>query len=315
MNISQHINEWSKKILKEAIEDGYDPSKDEFRQSDELKGMDDYEAEQEYKKWMKDRENIMNELAPKSTNEGCCDEKEESSDAESVLEDGEGGDKKPEAPTEDPDTEKKEKKITDGDDQEQIDEGIWDNIKDTVKKAFGDFGNFLKDKWNDAKSGLQDAVNSPFAQKSVKMFSNAITGAGDDIDTKNTTLKVNFDGKDYDVQIATVTTINDGKYIMLCYDVNKPEANKKATLMDIGAGLKENGVKKMTVDIRGIVTFPSLKVAKESMSSVDESSNFTDQSSFRPITNVTMKDGFILFEVDKSRDEKNDEQNDKDIFK
>ena len=85
--------------------------------------------------------------------------------------------------------------------------------------------------------------------------------------------------------------------------------------MDIGAGLKENGVKKMTVDIRGIVTFPSLKVAKESMSSVDESSNFTDQSSFRPITNVTMKDGFILFEVDKSRDEKNTEQNDKDIFK
>lgn len=45
MNISQHINEWSKKILKEAIEEGYDPSKDEFRQSDELKGMDDYEAE------------------------------------------------------------------------------------------------------------------------------------------------------------------------------------------------------------------------------------------------------------------------------
>ena len=116
MNISQHINEWSKKILKEAIEEGYDPSKDEFRQSDELKGADDYEAAQEYEKWMKDREKIMKELAPKSANEGCCDEKEEASDAESVPEDGEGGDKKPEAPAEDPDTEKK--KITDGEDQE-----------------------------------------------------------------------------------------------------------------------------------------------------------------------------------------------------
>ena len=176
-----------------------------------------------------------------------------------------------------------------------------------MKKAFGDFGNFLKDKWNDTKSGLQDAVNSPFAQKSVKMFSNAINGAGDDLDTKNTTLKVNFDGAEYDVQIATVTTINDGKYIFLSYDAKKPQANKKATLMDIAEGLKQNGVKKMTVDIRGIVTFPGLKKEK--------SSNVTDQSSFRPITNVTMKDGFILFEVDKSRDEKKTEQNDKDIFK
>ena len=107
MNISQHINEWSRKILKEAIEEGYDPSKDEFRQSDELKGADDYEAAQEYEKWMKDREKIMKELAPKSTNEGRCDEKEEASDAESVPEDGEGGDKKPETPAEDSDTEKK----------------------------------------------------------------------------------------------------------------------------------------------------------------------------------------------------------------
>ena len=79
MNISQHIDEWSRKILKEAIEEGYNPSKDEFKQSDELKGADDYEAAQEYEKWMKDREKIMKELAPKSTNEGCCDEKEEAS--------------------------------------------------------------------------------------------------------------------------------------------------------------------------------------------------------------------------------------------
>jgi hypothetical protein len=119
MNITKQINKWSKISLQEAIDDGYDPSKEEFIQSDELEGHDDEDPKREYEEWMKNRNKIMDVLSPKTTNEGCCDEGVKTSDSESVPEDGEQ--------------------------EDQIDESKWGDIK----RAWTNF--WTKDLFKDKK--------------------------------------------------------------------------------------------------------------------------------------------------------------------
>lgn len=107
--------------------------------------MDRYEAAQEYKQWMEDREKIMQELAPSSTlatnstpvtrstpatnstNEGCCDEGITPRDTESVPEDGESETETPKA--------QGESEVTD-----KVDEGLIDSIKSVTNWYSEHFG-------------------------------------------------------------------------------------------------------------------------------------------------------------------------------
>lgn len=287
MNISNQIDKWSKKALQEAIDEGYDPSKEEFIQSDELEGHDDEDSKREYEEWMKKRNKVMDELSPKTTNEGCCDEVEETSDVESVPEDGECVD-----------SQSDETKISNEEEQEQIEESKWGDIKRSwtnfwTKDIFKD-----KKQWDQVFNQLKNS-----AKDSLKKLAEALNAAIED-NKKDSIIKVNMNGTEKYLGNATIMDYK-GQYIVFSIVSDEKLA---ATPSAMGAMMKEKNLQNLQ-KINGL-----LVVSTGDEGDKKQSDKKTLKMSGIPITSAKYQSGTIMVEVGKSMSDQKDDIDLKGMF-
>jgi hypothetical protein len=203
---------------------------------------------------------------------------------------------------------------------EIIDEGVWQNIKDKFSSMASTIGKNLKDAYDSTISGLKNTINSPFTQKSVKILSKVLSKLDDDIDESKIYMYCDFNGKTSTINGTKVLTINNRKYICIFF---KDKVASTITLKQFGDELEKNIESNMTRDISGIISFTdTMKHFFESPSSTSKEGtlteadkNITQEDSYRPIIDIRMENNKITFVIGKSNIEKKQEKRRRNIYK
>lgn len=213
---------------------------------------------------------------------------------------------------------------------EMLEEGIWQNFKDKLYSINKTIANNLRNSLRDTRTGLANAINSPFAQKSVKLFSKVVNNLDDDIDESTIKMYWEFDNKKIPMSGALVLNIKSRQYLTVFY---QEESTTPITLKDIGDELDSKIKNGLTRDISGIIGFmapmnefeqpveeESPKEDTDVEKTVAESKNredvnLTTLKTFRPVKNIVSDKNSITVIFDKSASEKKKDKRRKNIWK